>query len=89
MYSMLHLHGLTGLTGPLAQDGKTDYKSVTIAEDATAQEFMDFYLDDDARAQWVSHSSSIAHIQADCGRTACSGPKLPCQACWHLVRRPW
>ena len=35
------------------QDGKTDYKSVTVAEDATAQEFMDFYLDDDARARWV------------------------------------
>ena len=35
------------------QDGKTDYKSITVAEDSTAEEFMDFYLDDDARARWV------------------------------------
>ena len=35
------------------QDGKTDYKSITLAEDSTAEEFMDFYLDDHARAKWV------------------------------------
>lgn len=40
------------------QDGKTDYKSLTIAEDSTAEEFMDFYLDDNARAQWVSPALS-------------------------------
>ncbi len=32
--------------------GKTEYKSVTLSEDATAQEFMDFYLDDDVRPKW-------------------------------------
>ena len=48
---------------PALQDGKTDYKSVTVAEDATAQEFMDFYLDDDARARWVSaHLASGGRI---------------------------
>ena len=36
------------------QDGKTEYKSVTVAEDSTAEEFMDFYLDDDTRPKWVS-----------------------------------
>ena len=36
------------------QNGKTEYKSVTVAEDSTAEEFMDFYLDDDTRATWVS-----------------------------------
>ena len=38
----------------LLQNGKTEYKSVTVAEDSTAEEFMDFYLDDDTRATWVS-----------------------------------
>ncbi|CAL5219821.1 g1733 [Coccomyxa viridis] len=33
-------------------NGKTEYKSVTVAEDSTAEEFMDFYLDDDTRATW-------------------------------------
>lgn len=33
-------------------DGKTEYKSITIAPDATAREFMDFYLDDDFRPVW-------------------------------------
>ena len=32
--------------------GKTEYKSITLSEDATAQEFMDFYLDDDVRPKW-------------------------------------
>lgn len=32
--------------------GRTEYKSVTVCEDATAQEFMDFYLDDDVRPRW-------------------------------------
>ena len=36
------------------QNGKTEYKSVTVAEDSTAEEFMDFYLDDDCRTTWVS-----------------------------------
>lgn len=36
----------------LPTTGKTEYKSVTVSEDATAQEFMDFYLDDNVRPQW-------------------------------------
>ena len=37
----------------LLQDGKTEYKSTTVADDATAEEFMDFYLDDSFRHTWV------------------------------------
>lgn len=33
-------------------NGKTEYKSTTVYEDATAQEFMDFYLDDNMRPKW-------------------------------------
>lgn len=35
-------------------NGKTEYKSITTAADATAQEVMDAYLDDPNRALWVS-----------------------------------
>lgn len=34
-------------------NGKTEYRSTTIAADATAQETMDAYMDDDNRALWV------------------------------------
>lgn len=37
----------------MLQDGKTEYKSTTVADDATAEEFMDFYLDDSSRHTWV------------------------------------
>jgi hypothetical protein len=40
----------------LLQGGKTEYKSVTVAEDSTAEEFMDFYLDDPTRTKWVRTS---------------------------------
>ena len=33
-------------------NGRTEYKSITLSENATAQEFMDFYLDDDVRPKW-------------------------------------
>lgn len=36
------------------QGNKTDYKSITVCHDATAEEFMDFFLDDPARMKWVS-----------------------------------
>ena len=36
------------------QNGKAEYKSVTVSLDATAEEFTDFYLDDDVRPEWVS-----------------------------------
>jgi len=50
--------------------GRTEYKSVTVARDATAQEFMDFYLDDDVRPKWdglISHHELLesAHGQKD------------------------
>lgn len=35
------------------QGAKTEYKSITVAEDATAEEFMDFYLADPVRPTWV------------------------------------
>lgn len=35
------------------QGNNTEYKSVTVANDATAEEFMDFYLDDPTRPKWV------------------------------------
>jgi hypothetical protein len=34
------------------QNGKTEYKSLTVCADATAEEFMDIYLDDDGRPTW-------------------------------------
>lgn len=36
------------------QGGKTEYKSITITPNATAEEFMDFYLDDPTRPKWDS-----------------------------------
>ncbi len=36
------------------QSGKAEYKSVTVSLDATAEEFTDFYLDDDIRPTWVN-----------------------------------
>lgn len=44
----------------MSQDGKTEYKGITVAEDSTAEEFMDFYLDDHTRAQWVSMHAVLA-----------------------------
>lgn len=35
------------------QSGKAEYKSMTVSLDATAEEFTDFYLDDDIRPTWV------------------------------------
>lgn len=51
--------GLNVLSGAI-QNGKTEYKSVTVAEDSTAEEFMDFYLDDDTRTTWVSTSAMLS-----------------------------
>ena len=42
------------------QGGKTEYKSVTVAEDSTGVEFMDFYLDDHTRPKWVSAPAARA-----------------------------
>ena len=48
------------LLSPSLQHGRTEYKSVTIADNSTAQEFMDFYLNDPTRQQWVSTPSPAA-----------------------------
>jgi hypothetical protein len=45
------------------QNGKTEYKSLTISPDATAEEFMDMYLDDDNRPSWVGPYISVATWQ--------------------------
>ena len=47
------LLGLGAERGGPAQGNNTEYKSVTVANDATAEEFMDFYLDDPTRPKWV------------------------------------
>ena len=46
----------THLIALCMQSGKAEYKSVTVSLDATAEEFTDFYLDDDIRPTWVSCS---------------------------------
>lgn len=46
----------------VVQDGKTEYKSMTVADDATAQEFMDFYLDDPSRHSWVCSLPLITNL---------------------------
>lgn len=33
-------------------NGKTEYKSITVSPDVTAEEFMDMYMDDDNRPNW-------------------------------------
>lgn len=64
--------------------GKTEYKSVTIAPDVTPQEFMDMYLDDAFRRNWVRaaravHVGQVACVAGalgaccGCSRAACVG----------------
>lgn len=47
--------------------GKSEYKSVTISEDATAEEFMDFYLDDQTRMTWDSMISETQLLESGSG----------------------
>lgn len=44
-------------------NGKTEYKSDTICPDATAEEFMDLYLDDDFRPKWDEMITNHAVIE--------------------------
>ena len=64
------------------QDGKTEYKSVTVADNATAQEFMDFYLDDPSRHTWVScHIGpfwSLCSLQCIAHPETCVGMHCTC-----------
>jgi len=68
------LHGVVGASEDYSalQSGKTEYKSVTVAEDSTAEEFMDFYLDDDTRATWVSCSPPPVHLNSALYLCLCS-----------------
>ncbi|KAK9817561.1 hypothetical protein WJX74_007751 [Apatococcus lobatus] len=46
----------------------TEYKSVTVASDSTAEEFMDFYLDDTWRPKWdtmISHHEVVENGPGD------------------------
>jgi hypothetical protein len=63
------------------QNGKSEYRSVTISPDATAQEFMDMYFDDDNRPNWVGgpvrcvcvlacHNCSPSQLIHKCGHAA-------------------
>lgn len=45
-------------------DGKTEYKSTTVADDATAEEFMDFYLDDPSRHTWDTMISDYGIVES-------------------------
>ncbi|KAK9834973.1 hypothetical protein WJX81_000907 [Elliptochloris bilobata] len=50
---------------------KTEYKSVTVANDATAEEFMDFYLDDPTRPKWDSMISETEVLENGDGKHRC------------------
>jgi len=46
-------------------DKKTEYKSVTVVRDVSAEEMMDFYLDDDCRTTWdgmISHHEILEQV---------------------------
>jgi hypothetical protein len=51
--------------------GKSEYKSVTVSEDATAEEFMDFYLDDEARMKWDSMITETQLLETAPGDARC------------------
>ena len=74
-------------SGLTTQDGKTEYKSVTISFDATPEEIMDIYFDDDFRPQWVSSVGWARHAPA----TSLGRPRASCaagarRACMHAER---
>ena len=53
---------------------------MTVAEDSTAEEFMDFYLDDHTRTKWVS--SSVFSQPCKSGKR-----HLPLSCCQYLGTR--
>lgn len=63
----------------IAQDGKTEYKSVTVADNATAEEFMDFYLDDPSRHIWVGHVVDQCTDTKPAQSALAISPKHDCQ----------
>eukprot|EP00891_Asterochloris_glomerata_P006672 jgi/Astpho2/6672/Aster-05029 len=51
--------------------GRTEYKSVTIADDSTAQEFMDFYLNDPTRQQWDTMITECGIVESGPAEQRC------------------
>lgn len=51
--------------------GKTEYKSVTVAENATAEEFMDFYLDDPSRHTWDTMITDHSIVESGPSQERC------------------
>lgn len=65
------------------QENKTEYKSVTVVKDATAEEMTDFYLDDERRCRWVCHlAAKKLSLRIDASRIAC----WPVQSNWRQDR---
>ena len=61
------------------QGNNTEYKSVTVANDATAEEFMDFYLDDPTRPKWVRSLLSLyRQYHLHVGHKLHMGPSSAC-----------
>lgn len=58
--------------------GKTEYRSVTVVDDATAEEFNDFFLDDPARLQWDNLLANASIVE--------TGRALDRQCVVHWVR---
>ena len=69
------------LRSPRLQSGKAEYKSVTVSIDATAEEFTDFYLDDDVRPEWVRCSLHTSRHYADAQILALQSWQLLLGAC--------
>jgi hypothetical protein len=65
--------------------GKTEYKSVTVAPGVTPHEFMDMYLDDAFRRNWVS---VVPRLRAwACVRACvCGQGERVCMACTWTTR---
>ncbi|KAL4422444.1 hypothetical protein ABPG75_008641 [Micractinium tetrahymenae] len=63
--------------------GKSEYKSVTVSEDATAEEFMDFYLDDETRMKWDSMITETQLLET------ASDPAARCQVVRWLRTFPF
>ncbi len=70
------------------QNGKTEYKSITYAPDATAEEFMDMYFDDDNRPNWVSQGRRVTDMCSQRQQTSssswCAGQMVGgLSGCWQ------
>ena len=66
--------------------GVAEYKSITVCPDATAEEFMDMYLDDDFRRNWVSRVASFGRRHIKCFDMAGCFPDASLMYCWLLCK---